>query len=289
MSFFFKVYPEIISDGRVFIAEPPLYRTSNKKNPFVINREDYVNRYIDDVLKNYQISEISDYKNMSKSELREFLADTSSYVDETALLAQHYKVNERLIEIILTNFAKIGIRYLGRSKDYFDPRDYIGHVNIQHLMNDVGTVFQEMYYDDNDQLIKGIIDGKYQSIELSERLVRKGFPLINTLMDYGDRVSLKETKTGTTEEYSMLESLKILRKYQPDIVHRFKGLGENDADDVKTTIMDPNTRMLVRVHISTIENDMKTFNVLRGSSPMDAQARKAMMRGFIIDKDLIDT
>ena len=291
LSFFFKVYPEIISDGRLFIAEPPLYRTSNKKNPFVVNREDYVNRYIDDVVKNYQVEGVLDNppKNMTKSELKEFLSDTSSYVDETALLAQHYKVNERLVETILINFAQIGTRYFSKSQDHFDPNDYIGHVNIQRLMNSIGVVFKEVYFDDEDQLIKGIIDGKYQSIELTERLVRKGFPLIEALMNYGDKITLKEIKTGTTEEYSMLEALKILRKYQPDIVHRFKGLGENDADDVKSTIMDPNTRMLIRVHISTIENDMKVFSVLRGSSPIDAQARKTMMREFIMDKDLIDT
>ena len=45
MAFFFKLFPEIIMDGRLFIAEPPLYRVKDKNNPFVINMADYINRY----------------------------------------------------------------------------------------------------------------------------------------------------------------------------------------------------------------------------------------------------
>ena len=80
-----------------------------------------------------------------------------------------------------------------------------------------------------------------------------------------------------------------MKKYQPNILHRFKGLGENDDDDIKTTIMDPNTRTLIRVHISDIENDMKVFQTLRGGSPLDAQNRKIMMREFKVDRESIDT
>ena len=44
MAFFFKLFPEIIIDGRLFIAEPPLYRVDDKKNPFIINKEDIYTR-----------------------------------------------------------------------------------------------------------------------------------------------------------------------------------------------------------------------------------------------------
>ena len=53
--------------------------------------------------------------------------------------------------------------------------------------------------------------------------------------------------------------------------------------------MDPNTRMLIRVNISDIENDMKVFQVLRGNSPQDALSRKLMMKEFVVERDQIDT
>ena len=66
-------------------------------------------------------------------------------------------------------------------------------------------------------------------------------------------------------------------------------VGENDYEDIKTTIMDPNTRSLIRVNIADIENDMKVFQLLRGGSAYDAARRKQMMVDFRVDKSLIDT
>jgi len=66
-------------------------------------------------------------------------------------------------------------------------------------------------------------------------------------------------------------------------------VGENNDEDIKETIMDPNTRSLIRLNISDMQNDLKIFQVLRGSSPADAQARKVLMANYKIPIDLIDT
>jgi DNA gyrase subunit B len=292
LSFFFKVYPEIILDGRLFIAEPPLYRVDSKKDPFVINREDYINRYIGEVIKHYQLAFEAPGKTpafMDKSDLKEFLSATSSYVDEIKLLAEHYKVNERLIEILFHELAKIKTSTKVTEADKLEA---IAKKVIQPMMNEISAEFKELYYDDADQLIKGVVDGRYQSIELSERLVRKGWPMIEMIEDYGGKtanVLMREIKTGALANYPLLSTLKILKKFQPNILHRFKGLGENQDEDIRVTLMDPNTRMLIRVNISTLQADLKIFNVLRGNSPLDAQARRQLVRSYQIPRDLIDT
>ena len=102
-SFFFKVFPEIIQDGRLFIAEPPLYKVESKVDPFVINKEDYISRYTDKVIKDYQI-EIDD-KKLSKTELAKLISETASYVDDIDMLAKHYNINDRLVEIILEELS----------------------------------------------------------------------------------------------------------------------------------------------------------------------------------------
>lgn len=293
MAFYFKLYPEIIEDGRLFIAEPPLYRIDDKRNPFVINKEDYVARYVKAATKAYKLgyrhpnSDDVDY--LDNKAWSRFLADTSSYVDEVETLVNHYKINDRLLEIILEEFASI---------DVYDVHAFMNSMidnisALQHLMNRIGEEFPEIYFDDKDKLIKGVIDGKYQLIEISDQLIRRGKEIINLLKDWGPingaKLVLRDTKTATIHDLSLLGVLKILKKFQPNILHRFKGLGENDDEDIKTTIMDPNTRTLIRVNIGDIENDMKVFQMLRGSSPYDAQCRKLMMKQFKIAKDLIDT
>lgn len=53
--------------------------------------------------------------------------------------------------------------------------------------------------------------------------------------------------------------------------------------------MDPNTRSLIKVNISDIENEMKIFQLLRGNSMSDQINRKMMMKEFILDPQLLDT
>lgn len=294
MAFFFKLFPEIILDGRLFIAEPPLYRINDKKNPFVINKEDYVERYVKSVVKDYKvgcqnfsgIGYTNDIEWLHPSDWKKFLSATSSYIDDIMLLSTHYEINDRLLEMIIEEFSY--------TTDYsVDINESIKKINIQEMIDRITIEFPEIYYDDTNGLIMGVIDGKYQLIEISPELVRKSYDLIRLNEEYGAPVGkslvLKDVKTGTERELSLLGILKILKKYQPDILHRFKGLGENDEEDIRTTIMDPDTRTLIRVNISDIENDMNIFHVLRGNSPIDARNRKAMMKSFKIPKDAIDT
>lgn len=289
MAFFFKLFPEIIEDGRLYIAEPPLYRVDNKKDPFVINKVDYINRYINSILKDYKIG----YQNikdetkveyLNKDNLYDFLNQSNTYVDDMETIVKHYKVNDRLLEIILEEIVMIG---------YENIHESINKLNIQHLMNRIGEEFNELYYDDEAKLIKGALNGTHQILEISEALIYKSKPLLKVIKDWkpneNETLLLQNIKTGVRYNLSILGVLKILKKYQPNIVHRYKGLGENDYEDIKTTIMDPNTRTLIKVNIGDIENDMKVFQILRGSSPVDSLNRKQMMREFILDKSEIDT
>ena len=285
-SFFFKLFPEIIEDGRLYIAEPPLYRVDDKKDPFVINKVDYNNRYVDRVMKAYKlgVKKLNEEPEWLKSDqFRTIITESASFVDDLQLLAQHYLINDRLLEIVLEELVYQNISSF----------DEIESFNLQVLMNHIGEEFPEMMYDVKDRIIKGIIDGKYQSIELSERLFRKSDELRRIIQEYGpsngESYVLKDLKSGILSELSLLGILKILKRFQPAISHRFKGLGENDHEDIKTTIMDPNTRTLIRLHIGDMENDLKIFQILRGTSPMDARSRKEMMSSYRVDKTLIDT
>ena len=224
MAFFFKLFPEIILDGRLYIAEPPLYRVDDKKDPFVINKDDYIKRYIKAISKDYKIGYINTKNNLEiayleNNDLYDFLNESSSYVDDMMILVNHYNINDRLLEIILEEFALIG---------YSNIEESLNKLNIQHLMNRIGEEFSELYYDEETKLIKGALDGKHQLLEITSQLVRKSIPLIKVIEKWAPKENesllLRNNKNGTEYKLSILGILKILKKYQPKIVHRFKGL-----------------------------------------------------------------
>ena len=232
LAFYFKLFPDIIRDGRLFIAEPPLYRVDDKKNPFVINKLDYVDRYVRAVMKDYQLgvqitSDELDVSWFNKKLLSEFLNATSSYVDDMATLVDHYKINDRLLEMIYEEFAGFGIEAKAENVPAMMQR-----LNIQSLMNRIGVEFKELYYDEDRNLIIGAIDARQQVVEISEQLIKRGLPIIGLMEEWlpkGDsQLVLKSTKTATEYRLSLLGIMKILKKYQPNILHRFKGLTELD-------------------------------------------------------------
>lgn len=204
----------------------------DKKNPFVINKLDYVDRYVRAVMKDYQLgvqttSDELDVSWFNKKLLSEFLNATSNYVDDMATLVDHYKINDRLLEMIYEEFAGFGIEAKAENISVMMQR-----LNIQSLMNRIGTEFKELYYDEDRNLIIGAIDAKQQVVEISEQLIKRGLPIIGLMEEWlpkGDsQLVLKSTKTATEYRLSLLGIMKILKKYQPNILHRFKGLTELD-------------------------------------------------------------
>lgn len=299
LAFFFKIFPEIVAAGRIYIAEPPLYRVSDKKNPFVVNMADYLNRYVSQASKEYRVGFKKNVKDidiswLDKKSLSEFLDDTKYYVKDIigekgkGGLVGHYKVNSRLLEMVFEECVLCGIDETSENLT-----NELKKINIQHMMDRIGCEFSELFYDDKDNVIRGSIDSVWQELELCEGLIKMSKDVIRMLRTWmpGEEGSivLRNIKTNAEHELSLLGTLMILQKFQPDIEHRFKGLGENDSDDIKTTIMNPNTRSLIRVNINDFENDMRIFQILRGGSQLDMAQRRAMLKAFEISPEDIDT
>lgn len=235
MAFFFKLFPEIIEDGRLYIAEPPLYRVKDKDDPFVINMAEYNKRYAKQVSKNYIIG----YKKydeepvfIDKKTWVDFLSETATYVESMDQLSDHYKLNGHLLEMILNEFAWMDIPMdnFVLKPDMYIPK-MLKDLNVQKLMDKIGTVYEEVFYDDKWNLITGTIDMKPQSVEISSSLIRRCRSVIKMIHEWGPKpdkvLILKSVKTHTENEFSLLGALKVLSKYQPDKEHRFKGLKQS--------------------------------------------------------------
>ena len=84
------------------------------------------------------------------------------------------------------------------------------------------------------------------------------------------------TKTDTYFAYNESEKTKILEEIdgQKYIIQRSKGLGENEPEMMSLTTMHPDTRRLVRVNPTDVEDTARTFDVLLGD---DLDGRKRII------------
>ena len=84
------------------------------------------------------------------------------------------------------------------------------------------------------------------------------------------------TKNDTYFAYNESEKSKILEEIdgQKYIIQRSKGLGENEPEMMSLTTMHPDTRRLVRVNPTDVEETARTFDVLLGD---DLDGRKRII------------
>ncbi|MGN0631295.1 MAG: type IIA DNA topoisomerase subunit B [Ruminococcus sp.] len=90
------------------------------------------------------------------------------------------------------------------------------------------------------------------------------------------------TRKKTYFAYTEKEKAKILEKIGDEkcTIQRSKGLGENEADMMALTTMNPDTRRLIRVKPSDVEDTARMFDLLLGD---DLQGRKDFIAEYGAD------
>ncbi len=106
---------------------------------------------------------------------------------------------------------------------------------------------------------------------LTPTLIEKGYVYIAETPLYEIN-----TKTDTYFAYNESEKTKILEEIdgQKYIIQRSKGLGENEPEMMSLTTMHPDTRRLVKVNPTDVEETAHTFDVLLGD---DLDGRKRII------------
>lgn len=283
--------PEVVKAGKLYKAYAPLYHIEDKNHPFVRDKREYVEIYQNKIIKNYSIAIISEdpKKKIGKKEFEEFLFDTEFYPEELIRVSKHFGVNKFLVERIAS--------YL--TMNYYEPAAPKNHPfeDMQELFQNNDFVlkfveciqkrFPEMAYKGN-QSIRGIIDGKFQSLKINERFIRKISDLIDIYLKYGYSLLVYEKDNSKPIQMSIGEFLDQSSKYKPKIITRYKGLGEATSDQLWDTTLNPDTRILVQMTMEDVERDLAIMRKLHAQTKENLEERKKMMSEFKIKRDDLD-
>lgn len=284
--FFLYHMPEIVKAGRLYKVVPPLYKIDDKDHPYVHTKKEKVEVYQGKVIKNFRVALLKfGLEFIEKEEFQEFIYDTRDYLTNLNRIADHFKINKFLIEkaigFIFFKFGNVDIQFdLGRA------------FSDQEVITEFMSYIQEDYPEitmsgTTTKILKGIIDGRFQSIAIGPRFLVKCSTIFPVISKYGYGMIVKE-KDGEPEQMSIGKFLELITKYIPRTLVRYKGIGEMAAIDLKDTAMNPNTRMLIRLTTTDLERDVKVFQKLFGDGKKDALLRKKMMEEYIIDRDDLD-
>ena len=263
-SFFLKYMPEIIDAGKLYIAEPPLYKLVSGKNVYyVATQTEYIDKCIElisDIKVNFPTM------NVGNVNVKSFVMETFDYLDRLRECSVTKSVNRYLLEHIAYGLSK-----------YKTVDNFINHVD--DWLRSLVDIYPEIGFDHDTHQVTATIDLQDHLVVIDDELIDSLSYVINVLDKYGLIIEYSSKKNPEVRSTALSKFYEYTEGFYPVIKERYKGLGTSAAIVSKEVIMDPKTRRIIRVTANDV-NTMRQMGVLVGEGKENKTARKDMLMNF---------
>ncbi len=271
LTFFFRQMPQLVEQGFVYIAQPPLFKVKRGK------KEEYIK------------DESSMVRFLMKQATSDMKVSTGKNVIEGAQLARNL---ERMVDF-RRYCEKATRRLLGDS--HLLETLLIGFGGKKGVLREEGMTMKRAFQDEElIARVEGVLDKAGYKTKLAED-EEHGLWSIHTVSTSGVAVTIDYSfasyvefqkavelfmkledrltppfiagENGTSEEIATREALldRVLTAAKKDLtIQRYKGLGEMNPEQLWDTTMNPETRTLLQVRIDDAVETDEIFTVLMG-------------------------
>jgi DNA gyrase subunit B len=271
LTFFFKEMPELIRQGYLYIARPPLYKISkNKEEHYIMDDDELFEALIEYGIKDYSF-ESFDKKIYDSQKLQSLLNDIKNIQGLLKKIPDRY--DPKIIEQIaiaqgldIKNFnndkkiAQVAADYIAKSLDSISEVYERGWKGVFDFES--GYTFSRK--------VRGVTEERNVDLSLLQSQV------IETLVKnydevfriFEDKGQLYRDSSEPLEINSPSEILdKIVEVGKKGLtMQRYKGLGEMNPDQLWSTTLDPDNRSLMQVTIDDEEITKGWFEDLMGEN-----------------------
>lgn len=222
-------------------------------------------------------------------DLPEKLADASDFSDAEIFFVEGDSAAGGARETKRSNQAIMPLRGKVKNSTTLELSDIVKSDTIKDILNCLGCGIGDHFNINNLRYQRIIImtdadpDGKHIELLLSTlflhhlpELVTQGkvFAAVPPLYK---TTTAKEVKYWTSDEEK--EFKKYVRNHKNVSIKRYKGLGEQNADELYETTMNPEHRKLIQLTTDDMENTLKLYDELMGKQP-------SLRRDFIMKNKL---
>jgi len=286
LTFFYRHFPELVENGYLYIAQPPLYKIKKGKQERYLKDDEELNNY----LLQEAITDASLFANKQAPAIEGVaLEKTVSKYYKTMAVAERLgkKYNEALVKAIL-GMPKIDDIKITKKMNAWCQK-------LQEKMNNVGPVSEvhKVEYKKNEVLYTLEIYG----VEVDSASFDSSFissPDYKRIQKYSDDIESmfgedsyvqkgpKEAKVRSFSEALgfLLDEAKKGQGFQ-----RYKGLGEMNPDQLWETTMNPETRTMLRVKIEDAIAADEVFLTLMGD---EVEPRRNFIEDNALKVDNLD-
>lgn len=267
-AFFLVHLPELVLQGRIYAAVTPLYKINRKKNPFITDKKEYIRLVEEKVRESIRVIDPATNKTYNNKEMQQFLLTNRDYLEELTRIAKHFSLSPLLLETIIF---------------YKDHKDFL-------------KIMKEKYPEItiDGEYLSGIHEGVFQILIMDKIFMKKIKGLQHHIHQLNKdsmfiRVCEVDKKGKVIEDHGIKtigELMIMCQKYNPEILMRYKGLGELQPAELRDTTLDPTRRTLIQLTVSDIEKDLEILTVLQGKK--GKKELKKLMTGIKIAREELD-
>ena len=279
LTFFYRHMKPIIDAGRLFIAQPPLYRI--KKGNSTVYKKDEIDLeeyLIEEGLRNTTLRNTQNDQ-IGGKQLKEIIylsKKTKSLVIPLMRRIDNSDIIEHAAIVRALDLRNLQNQEIGKEIAKY----------LQQRLNIISNISEKNWkvnYNNNSIILERTIRGFTEKFIIDENfIVTPEAKALNEIRDslMENFYRLKEIGCGAiqnkNEEYNIFGPLnlidKILEIGKSGIqINRYKGLGEMNPEQLWETTLDKNERILLQVKINEIDAANKAFEDLMGG---ETDARK---------------
>jgi len=248
LTYFYRYIPQLIQDGRMWLAMSPLYSIlENKKRLYFLNDEEYIAYISEKISTDFKIN--SNGKSLGKPQIKTLLSKSQSYINKIKEMQDKYNIHIDIIEYIYDLSIKCE-----------DLEEMITLINKN--FPDINAKFN----DDNDIEILGLYDNEFHSFTIDELFLNE----LGDLWSVYESIKNKDELTYSykNSEFKSIYLAKLIRlmyeKCSPKTRVRLKGLGEQSAMELWETTMNPDNRRITKVTMDDFEEAGNIIEILMG-------------------------
>jgi len=224
---FYKLFKDLLEDGKVYYSYPPLYR-AKKKNKYIYIRD---NKELSEYIKKESSSKNSN-KLLTKETIISLIENKSLLEEIYLSFRTYFPCSKTLLGVLLS-------AYFNRKQDaslYEILKTYINTYNLNNIL----FISREYLY---------IREGNFDCLTLDDSILEL---LENIYIIIGE----DEIKT-LIQKTNIYELLRELQTVIDNIsLTRLKGLGEMNSDELKKCIFDKKERKIKKIEIDSIIEDI---------------------------------
>ncbi len=263
LTFFFRQMPELIEEGHLYVAQPPLYRVVDGKKEIFLKDEEAFNDFVLERISEKERIILDKKKEISGKTLIKFLRGLIAFFDSLSRLTRR-GFSQRFIEIMVSSDITSNQLFMDKA---FMEELFKRLQESDFRLDDIRVNEVNGYYE--FQVTETRNGGQSFSVDwefLSSPELRQ---LIAASKEYAQlqkgKFALKGEDAGTGNGDPEQFLNEIMERGKKGLnIQRYKGLGEMNPDQLWLTTMDPEKRTLLKVRVEDVVEADDIFTILMG-------------------------